>query len=79
MYKGDTSVDSIGEFGRGHGQLVFPAGLALVRGSGHGGFHGAHTHKNKFSFLEQTKNEKSNVFEPHHCCNVERREGRFPN
>jgi len=35
------SVDSIGEYGRGHGQLRFPVGLALVCGSEHGGFHGA--------------------------------------
>jgi len=36
------SVDSIGELGIGHGQLRFPEGLALVRGSEYGGSSGAH-------------------------------------
>jgi len=35
------SVDSIGEHGSGHGQLLYPEGLALVRGSEHGGSSGA--------------------------------------
>jgi len=35
------SVDSIGEQGSGHGQLCLPAGLALVRGSEHGGSNAA--------------------------------------
>ena len=35
------SVDSIGAQGSGHGQLDFPEGLALVRGSEHGGSNAA--------------------------------------